>query len=128
MSAPAVIPHAEDPVVTMRPDDVRALGSAHRAGFDVETMPDVVQLDKPYPGGQEIIDSGAVFDALRDRADAARIRLGALPAEFLREFLLRPVATAVLHEACADRPPLGEDHTDAIARACRTSWDLPCHA
>lgn len=115
-------PREDDPVVTMPPADIRALAAAHRHAFAAVEASDVL-LNKPYLGSQEIIDSGRVFDERRDAAAAVGVRLGAVQAEFLREFLLGPAATAQLHRPGTDWPALDEARTDAIARSCRDAWE-----
>lgn len=115
-------PRGADPVVTMPPADVRALADAHRTGFDA-AKPDDVQLNKPYLGSQEIIESGRAFDARREDARSLGVRLGAVQAEFRREFLLGPAATAELHRAGTDWPALDPHHVNEIAQACRMSWE-----
>ncbi|WP_040167749.1 N-formylglutamate amidohydrolase [Microbacterium gorillae] len=111
----------EDPVVTMLPEDIRALAIGYRDGFDVELADDVA-LNQPYLGSQEIIESGAFFDAWRGRAHAAGVRSGAVQAEFLREYLLGAAATAVLHEPGTDWPAPDAAHVLTLADACRDSW------
>ncbi|HEX5859513.1 MAG TPA: hypothetical protein VFY91_15525 [Microbacterium sp.] len=116
-------PRPEDPFVSMSPVDLRALAAAHRAAFGATEWPEEVLLNKPYLGSQEVIDSGKAFEDARDAATAAGVRVGAVQAEFLREFLLGPEATAQLHRPGTDWPALDHGHTDAIARACRAAWD-----
>lgn len=81
---------------TMRPAALRELAAAHREGFEVEQHPDAVLLNKPYLGSQEILAAGVRFRGIADAAEAAGLQLDAVQAEFLREFLLGPEATAEL--------------------------------
>lgn len=115
-------PRAEDPVVTMATDDLQALARQHRSAFQVAHA-DEVQLNQPYLGSQEIIDSGARFDEVRAQANEAGVRLGAVQAEFLREYLLGERATAHLQQPGADWPDLDPLNTARIARACQAAWD-----
>lgn len=104
--------------VTMDPERVRALAHAHRAGFAVADPTDVA-LNQPYLGSQEIIAAGERFA----RADLPGVDLDAVQAEFLREYLLGPAATAVLHEPGTDWPETDTAHVEVIARRCRDAWD-----
>lgn len=116
-------PREEDAFVSMPPSDLRTLAAAHRSAFGVKEGADDVQLNKPYLGSQEIIDSGEAFEGSRDEATAAGVRVGAVQAEFLREFLLGPDATAELHRPGTDWPAIDRKRTDAIAHSCRAAWD-----
>lgn len=107
---------------TMLPAAIRRLAEAHREGFVVND-PGSVRLNKPYLGSQEIRADGAKFRALSSDAAAAGLQLGAVQAEFLREFLLGAAATAILHEPGTDWIAEDSDHVDAIAHACKRSWD-----
>ncbi|MGG7508576.1 N-formylglutamate amidohydrolase [Plantibacter sp. YIM 135249] len=119
--------HNGDPIgdspVTMRPDLVRELAVAHRAGFAVRA-PEAVALNQPYLGSYEIIDAGARFRELDAEATAAGATLGAVQAEFLREYLLGDANTAILHEPGTGWVTPDPDHVDRLAHACRTAWDL----
>ena len=110
-----------DPV-TRDPELLRELAAAHRIGFRAP-HPDAVKLNQPYLGSQEITQAGAYFRSRAEEAAAAGIRLSAVQAEFLREFLLGAAATAVLHEPGEGWVEYDEAHVDELARACRASWD-----
>lgn len=116
-------PRDGDPFVTMAPEELRALAVAHRRAFGAAEGSDDVQLNKPYLGSQEIIDSGKAFADARPVTTAAGVRTGAVQAEFLREFLLGGAATDALHRAGTDWPDLDHGHVDRIARSCRAAWD-----
>ncbi len=107
---------------TMPGDALRALADAHRAGFAVE-RPDAVALNRPYLGSQEILAAGAQFREVAAVADAAELRLGAVQAEFLREYLLGPAATAELHEPGTGWVDEDPARVDALAHACKRAWD-----
>lgn len=111
----------EDPP-TMRPESLRNLASAHRDGFEV-TDPAAVLLNQPYLGSQEIRADGAKFRLLAEDAREAELELGAVQAEFLREFLLGAAATEILHEPGTDWVTEDRDHIDVLAYACKRSWD-----
>lgn len=113
---------AGDPV-TMPGDELRALADAHRDGFAVRHRGSVA-LNQPYLGSQEIIAAGARFREIADRAREAGSRLAAVQAEFLREYLLGPEATAELREPGTEWITEDPERVDAIARACKRSWDL----
>lgn len=110
-----------DPV-TMRPDLIRALAEAHRAGF-AAASPDDVQLNQPYLGSQEIIASGARFRELAGDADAAGVTLSAVQAEFLREFLLGERNAAAIAKPGTGWVDPDPEHVDRLAHACRAAWD-----
>ena len=107
---------------TMDPAALRALAAAHRSGFAV-TDPDAVLLNQPYLGSEEIRAAGEKFGAMRAEADAAGLQLGAVQAEFLREFLLGSAAAAELQQPGTDWIEEDPAHIDAIAQACKRSWD-----
>lgn len=107
---------------TMSPESIRRLADAHRYGFQVRDS-GAVQLNKPYLGSQEIRADGEKFRALRSEASAAGLELGAVQAEFLREFLLGTAATEKLHEPGTDWVSEDLDHVDMIAHACKRAWD-----
>lgn len=107
---------------TMSPLSLRRLAEAHRSGFEVHD-PGAVQLNQPYLGSQEIRADGAKFRALSGEASAAGLQLGAVQAEFLREFLLGAAATEQLRAPGTDWIVEDRDHIDAIAHACKRSWD-----
>lgn len=107
---------------TMDAGALRALAAAHREGFEV-SHPEAVLLNQPYLGSEEIRAAGARFGELREQADAAGLRLGAVQAEFLREYLLGPVAAAELREPGTDWVAEDPEHIDAIAHACKRAWD-----
>jgi len=114
-------------VVTMDPEMLRVLAECHRVGFNA-TEPEAVALNKPYLGSQEIIASGALFRVLskstfRKPAGSAHVLLGAVQAEFLREFLLGEAATAQLQQPGTGWPEEDTAWTSQIAHACKTSWD-----
>ncbi|UOQ56606.1 N-formylglutamate amidohydrolase [Leucobacter allii] len=112
---------AADPP-TLDPAALRALAEAHRAGFAVED-PAAVALNRPYLGSQEILADGRRFRAIAGEAEAAGLRLGAVQAEFLREYLLGPAATAELHEPGTEWVSEDPARVDALAHACRRAWD-----
>jgi hypothetical protein len=115
---------------TRDPDDpptmdgaaVRRLAEAHRSGFEVADD-EAVLLNQPYLGSQEILAAGAQFRELGLEADAAGLRLGAVQAEFLREYLLGAEATARLHEPGTDWVDEDRERVDALAHACKRAWD-----
>lgn len=111
----------EDPP-TMRPEALRDLAAAHREGFEVAD-PSAVLLNQPYLGSQEIRSDGAKFRLLADDAREANLQLGAVQAEFLREFLLGASATEVLHTPGTNWITEDPEHIDALAYACKRSWD-----
>lgn len=108
---------------TMRPASLRRLAEAHRKAFDVDNR-DYVMLNKPYLGSQEILAAGVGFRAIAEEAAAADLTLDAVQAEFLREFLLGPIATAELHEPGTEWITEDADHVDRLARACMAAWDI----
>ncbi|QEO09599.1 N-formylglutamate amidohydrolase [Protaetiibacter larvae] len=110
-----------DPV-TMDPELLRELAEAHRIGFGA-TDPGDVLLNKPYLGSQEITQAGALFRTRAAEAAEAGVSLSAVQAEFLREYLLGEAATAVLHEPGTGWVEYDPAHIDALAHACRASWD-----
>ncbi len=107
---------------TMRPAALRALAEGHRTGFEVAD-PSHVLLNQPYLGSEEIRAAGEVFGELRGDAEAAGLVLGAVQAEFLREYLLGDAAAAELHEPGTDWVTEDAAHIDAVAHACKRSWD-----
>ncbi|NLA35504.1 MAG: N-formylglutamate amidohydrolase [Actinobacteria bacterium] len=107
---------------TMRPAALRALASAHRSGFEVANDADVA-LNQPYLGSQEIIAARARYREVEREAAAAGLILEAVQAEFLREYLLGPDATAELHEPGTEWITEDPARVDMIARACMRSWD-----
>lgn len=118
-------------LVTMAPELLRTLADAHRKGFAVADPGDVA-LNQPYLGGYEVTTFGAMFRDLSGpegaarspgAADAAGVRLGAVQAEFLREFLLGEQVAAELQKPGVDWPEPPAEWTDHIAHAMRASWD-----
>jgi len=107
---------------TMDGAAVRRLAEAHRSGFEV-VEDDAVLLNQPYLGSQEILAAGAQFRDLGREADAAGLRLGAVQAEFLREYLLGAEATARLHEPGTGWVDEDRERVDALAHACKRAWD-----
>ncbi|GAA1326875.1 N-formylglutamate amidohydrolase [Leucobacter albus] len=107
---------------TMDPAALRALAAGHRAGFEVSD-PRAVLLNQPYLGSEEIRAAGERFGEMRAEAAAAGLKLGAVQAEFLREFLLGPAAAAELQQPGTDWVEEDAAHIDAIAQACKRSWD-----
>jgi hypothetical protein len=101
---------------------VRRLAEAHRSGSEVADD-EAVLLNQPYLGSQEILAAGAQFRELGLEADAAGLRLGAVQAEFLREYLLGAEATARLHEPGTDWVDEDRERVDALAHACKRAWD-----
>lgn len=114
-------PRGTEPV-TMHPALIRALADAHRSGFAVADSAQV-QLNQPYLGSREITAYGARFRELADEAAAAGLRLGAVQAEFLREYLLGEEAAAALMQPGTDWPTVPSWWTDRIAAALHASWD-----
>lgn len=114
-------PTATDPP-TIDPATLRAIAAAHRTGFEVERA-DAVQLNQPYLGSEEIRAAGERFGGMRAEAAAAGLRLGTLQAEFLREHLLGPAAAAELRQPGTDWVTEDPAHVDALAHACKRSWD-----
>lgn len=107
---------------TMPGDALRALADAHRTGFAVE-RPEAVALNQPYLGSQEILAAGAQFREVAAVAEAAELRLAAVQAEFLREYLLGPAATAELHEPGTGWAEEDPARVDELAHACKRAWD-----
>ncbi|TJZ79417.1 hypothetical protein FCG67_07220 [Rhodococcus oryzae] len=114
-------PRGNNPV-SMAPQAVRALAQSHRVGFAVAD-PGAVMLNQPYLGSHEIITAGARFRELGPKADAAGVALGAVQAEFRREFLLGPDLTAELMRPGVGWPEPDADRVDMLAHACKASWD-----
>lgn len=114
-------------VVTMDPEMLRILAECHRLGFRTGD-PAAVALNKPYLGSQEIISSGALFRDMTDStfrmpAGPTHVALGAVQAEFLREYLLGGAATAELQLPGTGWPAEDTAWTAQLARSCKTSWD-----
>ncbi len=65
----------------------------------------------------------ATFNALAAEAGAANVLLGAVQAEFLREYLLGEAATAELHTSGTPWPVLDESHSTDIAARCQSAWN-----
>lgn len=107
---------------TMNPVRLRLLAEAHRDGFDVQ-HDDAVQLNTPYLGSQEIIAARERFQQISDEADAAGFLSDAVQAEFLREYLLGPAATAALQQPGTEWINEDPAHIDMLARACKCAWD-----
>jgi hypothetical protein len=114
-------PRGDNPVI-MRPDLVRSLAAAHRAGFAVDS-PDAVALNKPYLGSFEIIKAGSRFRELAPVADAAGLVLSAVQAEFRREFLLGRANTAALMQPGTGWVDPDPQRVERVAQACKASWD-----
>lgn len=115
-----------DEPVTMDPVLLRVLAQSHRAGFACEQ--EAVQLNKPYLGSQEIIASGKIFreltdDSFRMPAGSGQVLLGAVQAEFLREYLLGPAATAELQKPGTGWPEEDTAWTATLAQHCTDSWN-----
>lgn len=108
---------------TMLPAALRRLAESHREGFQVRE-PEDVALNQPYLGSQEILVDGQKFRDLAEEARAAGLVLGAVQAEFLREFLLGEAATKELHRPGIDWVDEDQAHIDTIARSCMRSWNL----
>ncbi|QBE48684.1 N-formylglutamate amidohydrolase [Leucobacter triazinivorans] len=107
---------------TMDGAALRRLADAHRDGFEVAD-PGAVRLNQPYLGSQEILAAGARFRALAREAGEAGLGLGAVQAEFLREYLLGPEATAQLRDPGSDWVDEDPARVDALAHACKRAWD-----
>lgn len=116
-----------DEAITMDGAALRALADCHRTGFDVD-RPEDVALNTPYLGSQEIIAAGERFRNLTDStfmlvSGSGRVQLGAVQAEFLREYLLGPAATAELQQPGTGWPAEDTAWTATLARHCKASWD-----
>lgn len=114
-------------VVTMDPELLRILAECHRVGFNTAEPQDVA-LNKPYLGSQEIIAAGALFRELsnstfRKPAGSSHVTVGAVQAEFLREFLLGEEATAELQQPGTGWPAEDTAWTAQLASANKASWD-----
>ncbi|MGK9146545.1 N-formylglutamate amidohydrolase [Plantibacter flavus] len=110
-----------DSPVTMDPEHMRILAQTHRTAFDVVDAASVA-LNQPYLGSFEIIDAGARFRAVSAEAASLGVTLGAVQAEFLREYLLGDANTAILQQPGTDWVEPDHDHVDRIARACMAAW------
>lgn len=116
-----------DEAITMDGAVLRVLADCHRTGFDVD-LPQDVALNSPYLGSQEIIASGERFRNLTDStftlaSGSGSVQLGAVQAEFLREYLLGPVATAALQQPGTGWPAEDTAWTATLARHCKASWN-----
>lgn len=107
---------------TMGSERLRTLAAAHRDGFAVSD-PKSVQLNQPYLGSQEIIQAQDRFAAFHIEHPESLLVTDAVQAEFLREFLLGATATAELQTPGDGWPEADPTHIDAIAQACKASWD-----
>jgi len=118
--------HEGEPIgdnpVTMDPERLRILAQTHRSAFDV-VDPASVALNQPYLGSFEIIDAGARFRAVSAEAASLGVTLGAVQAEFLREFLLGEANTEILHQPGTGWVEPDREHVDRIAQACKRAWD-----
>jgi hypothetical protein len=111
----------EEPV-SMAPELVRRLADAHRGAFGAVASTDVV-LNHPYLGGHETTTGGIALGGLADRAAEAGVQLGAVQAEFRREFLLGDVTAAEMMEPGTGWPAINEDRARLLARELRDAWD-----
>lgn len=109
--------------VSMRPDLMRLLAQAHRDGFAAQNPGDV-ELNRPYLGGYETITAGAWMTVRANEAAKAGVVLGAVQAEFRREFLLGESATAELMTPGDGWPTIPPERIERLAHASRASWDL----
>ena len=114
-------------VITMDAESLRALAECHRTGFDAPSAA-AVALNTPYLGSQEIIASGERFRNLTDstftlQSGAGTVQLGAVQAEFLREYLLGPAATAALQLPGTGWPEEDTAWTQTLGRHCMASWN-----
>lgn len=114
-------------VITMDGAALRMLAKCHRTGFDVQD-PDAVALNKPYLGSQEIIASGERFREMTDSTftlvvGSGSVQVGAVQAEFLREYLLGEAATRALQEPGVGWPAEDTQWSGLVARHCKSSWD-----
>lgn len=118
--------HEGEPIgqspVTMAPEHLRILAQTHRSAFDVAD-PASVALNQPYLGSFEIIDAGARFRTVSAEAASLGVSLGAVQAEFLREFLLGERNTAILQQPGTGWVEPEPEHVDHIAQACKRAWD-----
>lgn len=113
--------------ITMDGEALRVLAECHRTGFDVEAEAHVA-LNKPYLGSQEIVASGERFRDLTEGSftlavGSGTLALGAVQAEFLREYLLGEAATAALQQPGTDWPQEDTAWTLTLARRCMNSFD-----
>lgn len=114
-------------VITMDPEMLRVLADCHRAGFKT-TDPAAVTLNKPYLGSQEIVAAGTLFRSLTDSTfrkaiGSSELAVGAVQAEFLREFLIGEAATKELLQPGTGWPNEDPAWTMKLAHACKASWD-----
>ena len=84
---------------------------AHAFGIGPSARADAISLNRPYPGGYEVIQYGALL------AQSGQPRVGAYQVEFLREALLGPKATAHLHQPGGDWPAVDAAHLAGIVGA-----------
>ena len=117
-------PRLEEPV-TMSPVLLRRLADAHRKGFAVAD-PGAVALNQPYLGSHEVTMFGARFRDLANEigADgvASSVTLGAVQAEFLREYLLGEEAADELTRPGVDWPEVPAAWTAQLAESLKTGW------
>lgn len=107
---------------TMDPADLRRLAEAHRREFDV-AEPGAVTLNRPYLGSHEIRDAADRFSSITEEAAAASLALGAVQAEFSREYLLGPDAVDQLTEPGEAWVEADPERVDFLAHACKRAWD-----
>ncbi|WP_336660452.1 N-formylglutamate amidohydrolase [Leucobacter sp. USHLN153] len=110
--------------LTMPAEALRRLAAAHRAGFEV-SAPEAVLLNQPYRGGDEIVAAAAHFHSVADRAAEAgeRLVLGAVQAEFSRDYVLGPGALEELRAAGTSWVDEDRERIDIIAYASKRAWD-----
>ena len=80
-------------------------------GLDEARRATEITLNRPYKGAFESVHYGARLSALGEPS------VGAVQAEFLRETLLGPAATAHLHQPGEDWPAVDAPHIGRIATA-----------
>lgn len=101
-----------DPL-TISAAEMRRIADAWSQGFgmDAAAGPGAITLNCPYKGAFETVHYGAKLAALNNP------RVGAVQVEFLRETLLGPAATAMLHQPGGDWPAVDEQHLSTIVSA-----------
>lgn len=114
-------PRGGEPV-TMAPAALRRLAGSHRAAFGAQSPIDVA-LNAPYLGSQEIIDAATHFERVRPAADAVGLELGAVQAEFLREYLIGEKNTEILMRSGTSWVEPDPERVERIAHACKAAWD-----
>ena len=96
--------------LTLPGADMRRIADAWAQAFGIgpSARAAAISLNRPYPGGYEVIHYGELL------ARCGRPRVGAYQVEFLREALLGPKATAHLHQPGGDWPAVDAPHLAGI--------------